>query len=152
MYTASIADRLETIAAIVEAINAAELNRRPAADSANSPWVLATHTAGSARAWVLGIACGQDVRRDRPAEFVSSGDDGARLAAELRRTAAEIGDALRSLAPGRLDTRLLPSQELWGESEPHEIDVRYALLHQVEHMSQHLGELQLTRHLVSRES
>ena len=51
----------------------AQLNWRPAIEGANSAYVIAAHTIGNARAFVLGIACGRDMGRDRPAEFRASG-------------------------------------------------------------------------------
>ncbi len=138
------------MAEIVEGMTAAQLNARPAIADANSAWVLAVHTAGNAQAWIHGIICGNAVRRDRPAEFASAGDDAARLAADLRRTAAEIDDARSSLDPARLDVRLVPSKELWGESDPREISVRAAILQVIEHASLHLGHLQMTRDLAAR--
>lgn len=146
----SIHVRFEQMAEIVEGMTAAQLNARPPIAGANSAWVLAVHTAGNAQAWIHGIACGNPVRRDRPAEFASTGDDARRLAADLRRTAAAIDDALSALDPARLDTLLVPAKELWGESEPREISVRAAILQVIEHASLHLGHLQMTRDLAGR--
>jgi hypothetical protein len=101
--------------------------------------VIATHTLGNARAWVLGIACGQPVGRDRPGEFASAGDDAARLRADVAAFVREMTAALDRLSPADLDRRLVPTKELWGENEPHEISVRDALLQVIEHASLHLG-------------
>lgn len=146
----SIRTRFEQMAEIVEGMSAAQLNAQPPIAGANSAWVLAVHTAGNARAWIHGIACGSPVRRDRPAEFTSTGDDAQRLAADLRRTAQEIDEALSALDPARLDVRRVPSKELWGEGEPREISVRAAILQVIEHASLHLGHLQMTRDLAAR--
>ncbi|MDP9238575.1 MAG: DUF664 domain-containing protein [Chloroflexota bacterium] len=51
---------------------------------------------------------------------------------------------------GCLKRRLTPSAELWGEGAPHEITLRDALLHVIEHASLHLGHLELTRQLVTQ--
>ena len=58
--------------------------------------------------------------------------------------------ALEGLTSPALDRRLVPAKELWGEHEPHEISVRYALLQVIEHASLHLGHLHVTRDLVLR--
>ena len=55
--------------------------------------------------------------------------------------------ALEKLTAADLERRLVPSKELWGEHEPHEISVRYALLQVIEHASLHLGHLHVTRDL-----
>ena len=110
-----------------------QLNRAPGVEGSNRAYVIATHILGNARAWVLGIACGQPLRRDRPAEFSSQG----------------TYEALAALDPSRLDERLVPSQELWGEGfEPTKISRREALAHVLEHASMHLGQIHITRDLV----
>ena len=105
--------------------------------------MLATHAVGNARAWTLGIACGDGRRRDRPSEFASHGDDGAALAAEIERASAEITLALEALDPARLDVRLVPAQDLFGEGPTHELSVRDAIIQVIEHASLHLGHLDM---------
>jgi len=146
-YEASINSRLTQIGACLDGLTPAQLNARPPFDGANSAWVLATHTLGNARAWVLGIACGQPIGRDRPAEFASAGDDAAQFRSDLQQFSREMAQALAQLDPARLDVRLVPAKELWGENEPREISVRDALLQVIEHASLHLGHVQLTRDL-----
>ena len=150
-YSRYIVKQIASIEAALAGLSEAQLNRRPAIDGANSVYVVATHVLGNARAWVLGIICGQPVRRDRPGEFASSGTyaDFARAAGEL---SAEIGLSLAALDPARLDQRLVPPQELWGAGEPQEISIRDALADVLEHASIHLGHIQLTRDLALRES
>jgi len=149
-YQQSIADRLRRICDALDGLDAAQLNRR-AAPGANSAWVLAQHTLGNARAWVLGIAAGAPRRRDRPGEFASSGSDLAALRADVERFIIEMREALASLPDDALDRRLVPAKELWGDSEPHEISVRRALIQVIEHASLHLGHLQLTRDLLTED-
>lgn len=136
----------------LEGLSEAQLNWQTPIDGANSAYVIAAHTLGNARAWVLGIACGQPIERDRPAEFLASGRDAAELVAGAGLLSKEIDAALAALAPSALDRRLVPPQWLLGEGEPHEISVREALLHVVEHASIHLGQLQITRDLALRQS
>ena len=150
-YSRYIVKQIASIEAALAGLSEAQLNRRPAIDGANSVYVVATHVLGNARAWVLGIACGQPVRRDRPGEFASFGTyaDFARAAREI---SARIESSLASLDPARLDQRLVPPQELWGAGEPQEISIRDALADVLEHASIHLGHIQLTRDLALRES
>lgn len=146
-YAESLSRRFELITAAVDGLDAAQLNWRPPFVGANSVWVLATHTAGNARAWILGIACGLDVGRDRPAEFASSGGDAPQIIASIERTIADVEAALRDLDPARLDARLVPPQELWGEGPPHEISVRDAISRVITPASLHLGHMHVTRDL-----
>ena len=143
---------LERVSACLDGLSEAQLNWRPPIDGGNSVYVIATHTLGNARAFVLGIACGQPLERDRPAEFRASGRDASDLTAQARHLSDDIEAALAGLAAPALDRRLLPPQSLWGEGEAQEISVREAILHVVEHASIHLGQLQITRDLALRES
>jgi hypothetical protein len=156
-YRRQIQSLLERVCACLEGLSEAQLNWRPPMHGANSAYVIAAHTLGNARAWVLGIACGWPLERDRPAEFEASGSDAADLRAQARRLSNDIDAALAALAPSALapsalDKRLLPARSLWGEGEPRQISVRQALLEVVEHASIHLGQLQITRDLALQES
>ncbi|MBI5287372.1 MAG: DinB family protein [Chloroflexi bacterium] len=143
----SITMRLQQVVDCLNGLSEAQLNFVPPLPGANSPYVLAAHTLGNARAWVLGIACGRDVGRDRPAEFRATGADAAALREGLARLEREMADALEELTPTDLDRRFVPAKVLWGENEPREISVRSALLQVVEHASLHLGHLHVTRDL-----
>ena len=151
-YRRQIQSLLERVCGCLEGLSEAQLNWRPPMPGANSVYVIAAHTLGNARAWVLGIACGWPIERDRPAEFQASGPDAADLTAQARRLSDDIDAALAALAPSALDRRLLPAKSLFGEGELREISVREALLHVVEHASLHLGQLQITRDLALQES
>ena len=143
---------LERVIGCLEGLSEPQLNWKPPIDGGNSVYVIATHTLGNARAFVLGIACGQPLERDRPAEFRASGRDAAELTAQARRLSDDIEAALAGLSAADLGRRLLPAQSLWGEGQAQEISVREAILHVVEHASIHLGQLQITRDLALRES
>lgn len=145
----SIQHRLKRIVQCLDGLTDAQLNWRPPGD-ANSVYVIAAHTMGNARAWVLGIACGRDLRRDRPAEFASSGANAAVLRDEHAALSREIADALTALDSARMDVLFVPPQELWGEGPAREISVRESLVHVIEHASLHLGHIQLTRDLALR--
>ena len=150
-YSQQIRSLLERVCACLEGLSEAQLNRRSTIEGANSAYVIAAHTLGNARTWVLGVACGQAIGRDRPAEFRSAGSY-AELATATRGLSSEIEVALAALAPSALERRFTPSQELWGEGEPYEISVRQALIEVVEHASIHLGQLHITRDLAIREA
>jgi hypothetical protein len=150
-YSKYIGKEIEEILAVLNGLSEEQLNRRPDVPGANSGFVIATHVFGNARAWILGIACGQPLRRDRPGEFASHGTY-EELGKAARALSSEIDSALVGLDPTTLGDRLSPSQELWGEGEAHEITRREALAHVLEHASMHLGQIQLTRDLVPKEA
>ncbi len=150
-YSRQIRSLLDRVCVSLDGLNEAQMNWRPPVDGANSAYVIAAHTLGNARIWVLGIACGQAMGRDRPAEFRAGGSH-ADLLAATRGLSGEIEEALAALPSSVPERRLTPSQELWGEGEVQEISVRQALIHVIEHASIHLGELHVTRDLAQREA
>lgn len=150
-YSRQIRSLLERVPACLEGLSEARLNWRPPTKGANSAYVIAAHTLGNARTWVLGIACGEEMGRDRPAEFRAAGTY-ARLVEETQELSGEVEAALTALPPSALERRLVPSQELWGEGDAFEISVRQALIEVIEHASIHLGELHVTRDLALREA
>ncbi len=150
-YSRQIRSLLDRLCACLEGLNESQLNWRPPLDGANSAYAIAAHTLGCARAWVLGIACGQAIGRDRPAEFRAAGSF-AELDTATRELSAETEAALAALTTSALERRFTPSQELWGENEAYEISVREALIEVIEHASIHLGQLQVTCDLALREA
>jgi len=148
-YSKYIRKQVADVHAALKGLSEEQLNGRPDVPGANSGYVIATHVLGNARAWVLGIVCGQPLRRDRPGEFASSGTYGE-LGQAACALSAEIDAALAALEPSTLDYRFVPSQELWGEGEAKEISRREGLVHVVEHAAMHLGQIQLTADLVRR--
>ena len=142
----AILRRLDLVVETIESIEPRRLNDMPEIEGTNSPYVLGAHVLGNARAWLIGIACEQDISRDRPGEFASSGESAARLRAQLTDLEGEMADALPRLTD--LDKRLMPRQELWGPNPVQEISVRQALLQVIEHASLHLGHLEITRDLL----
>jgi uncharacterized damage-inducible protein DinB len=150
-YNKYIRKQIADVHAALKGLSDEQLNQRPDVPGANSGFVIATHVLGNARAWVLGIACGQPLRRDRPAEFASRGtyEELGKAACAL---SGEIDAALAELDLSTLADRFTPSQELWGEGQPQEIARREALAHVLEHASMHLGQIQLTADFVCCQS
>ncbi len=148
-YSRYIQKQIASIRDLLRGLTEEQINWQPPLPGSNSLYVIASHVLGNVRAWVLGITCGQSMTRDRPAEFAASGSF-ADIDAETHRTLGDIVVALQTIDPARLDERILPSRELWGEGKPHEVSVREALVHVLEHASAHLGHMQMTRDIVLR--
>ena len=124
-YSKYIRKQIVDIYAALDGLSEQQLNQRPDVPGANSGYVIATHVLGNVRAWILGIACGQPLSRDRPAEFASSGTYEV-LGEAASALSDEIGEALAGLDPSTLVIGSCRAQELWGEGEPHEIARREA--------------------------
>jgi hypothetical protein len=147
LYAAQIGRLIDHLCAVVEGLNGDQLNWRPPGAEMNSVYVIATHVLGNAEGWILGSVCGQDVRRNRAAEFEAAGVDAAPLVANARDVARRIDDALGSLPPGALDeTRDFPGT-LAGANPPPPRTVRDALMLVVAHAATHLGHIDVTRDL-----
>jgi uncharacterized damage-inducible protein DinB len=143
IYSRYIREKIAQLHAAVDGLSEDDLNRAPDLPGANSPYVLVTHTLGNIRAWVLGITCGQDLRRDRPAEFRSHGTYDE-LGVAARSLSAEVEAALQKLDPMTLGDHFTPTQELWGEGTPTEFERRACLAHVLEHAGIHLGHVHMT--------
>jgi uncharacterized damage-inducible protein DinB len=149
-YSKYIRKQIADVRTALGGLRDEQLNQRPDVPGANSGYVIATHVLGNVRAWVLAIACGRPLSRDRSAEFASSGTHEA-LGKAAGALSSEISDALAGLDPSTLDDRFVPVPELWGEGEPYEISRREALAHVLEHASMHLGHIHVTRDLLLKE-
>jgi uncharacterized damage-inducible protein DinB len=146
-YSHYIREKIAQIHAALRDLSEAELNRAPDLPRTNGAYAIATHTFGSMRAWVLGIICGVDLRRDRPAEFASRGthQELGKAACEL---SGEIQATLQTLDPATLADRRAPARDLWGEGDPVELERRGCLAHVLEHAGIHLGQIQMTVELL----
>jgi hypothetical protein len=120
------------------------VNERPDLPGANSAYVILTHCAGVMSHWGGHAIAGRVVQRDRAAEFVASG-----TVADLLETVAAGRDQLgRDLAT--LDSADPPR----GAPDPEDVDLPLGrsqgavAMHIYEELSQHLGQLELTRDIV----
>lgn len=103
-------------------------------DASNSIGNLMLHLDGSTRAWVLRVAGGRQVVRDRDAEFSDRGPIAkAALLARLRATLAEVDEVLSALTEQTLLER--------RDSPQGEVTVLWAVLHAVEHFAMHAGQI-----------
>jgi uncharacterized damage-inducible protein DinB len=128
-------------------ITDADLNRPLALPESNTAFALATHLIGSAEYWVLQLAGGRDVHRDRPSEFHATGT-GAELAARYERWLAAMQELLPALPNERLDQPVIVNPGYHPSLNDEPMTLRDALLHAVEHCALHQGHLELTRQLL----
>lgn len=150
---AVIADMLEGIArsalAQFQDLTSEDFNRRLTLPESNTLYALATHLVASGEFWVLVLVGGREIARDRPGEFTASGQ-AEDLLPRYERWIQGLHEVLDSLPDAQLDAAVtLPAgYELATTSRLQRADVRYALLHALEHSALHLGHLQLTRQLL----
>ncbi len=112
------------------------LNWRPAGDDTNSIAVLATHSLHSTR-WWLSVALGEPLpARHRPSEFRASDLD----AGSLLRFLDEMSEDCLALVEEDRDVD-------WStvRQTPERMPAAWALVHALEHLREHVGQILLTR-------
>jgi DinB superfamily len=133
----------------VEGLSAEALNWRPGGDDTNPIGVLVVHALQSTRSW-LAVAFGAPLpERDRDAEFLTVAESGEELIGFVDRLDVDLRALLES--PGTYDPaaqRVSHARTSTGEAEV--VSGAWALLHAVEHLSEHVAHAQLTRQLWER--
>jgi hypothetical protein len=129
------------MAAIVSGLGDGLANERPPLPGANSPYVILRHCLGVMEFWGGQVVAGRKVERDRDAEFRSQGPAAELVAAAgaAKRQFAEDVAAADPGAPPRGSHPGMGPLELEVASQGH------ALLHVLEEVTQHLGQMELTR-------
>ena len=142
---ASYVDRaVEAMADIVGDLGDDLANARPGLPGANSPYAILCHCLGVMDFWAGQVVAGREVERDRDAEFRASGPVTGLIAAAQdaqRRFRADIVTADPKARPRGGHPTTAPD-ELELVSQGH------ALLHIMEEVCQHLGQMELTRDLL----
>ena len=113
------------------------LNWKPKGDETNSLAVIATHAMGATRTWIC-VALVQPQRaRSRDAEFVTVAAGDQALLAFIDDIAADC----RTLLDG-------PAPDDWTVMrQPQNVTAASALVHAIEHLKEHVGQIALTRQL-----
>ena len=100
--------------------------------ASNTAFVLATHLIGSAEYWVLELAGGRDVQRDRLSEFRATGTR-AELAARYERWLAAMQELLHTLPDERMEQPVSVPARYRPTLDEEPMTLRDALLHAIEH-------------------
>ncbi|HEY5985117.1 MAG TPA: DinB family protein [Streptosporangiaceae bacterium] len=140
-----VARAVDAMAEIAVGLGDDRANQRPDLPGANSPYVILRHCLGVMEFWGGHVVAGREVDRDRDAEFRSSGPVADLIAAaqEAKRqfqadaATADPADPPRGERPG------MSPDELELASQGH------ALLHVLEEVCQHLGQMELTRDVLA---
>ncbi len=139
---------LDAMVAIVDELGDDGANRRPQVDGAglpgaNSPYAILTHCLGVMEFWGGSMVAGRTIERDRPAEFRAEGTV-ADLVTRVRAARRRLGDDLAA-AEDDDDLRSAPDAEDVGTPYATKGGV---LVHILEELYQHLGQLELTRDFI----
>ena len=130
----------------IEGASTEALNWRPGGDDTNSIAVLAVHAVGSTRTW-LSIALGAPLpERDRAAEFLATADGAQTLLERFDAIARDCTVLLEAAV--EIDWRALrAAHSRPGADAPRNVLAAWALIHALEHLREHEGQMFLTRQL-----
>lgn len=121
-------------------------NEAPPLTGANSPWAITYHCTQVAEYWIGHLIGGRSSDRDRAAEFTARGSID-----ELTRTVEEVKDQLRrdlSDFDPSAPLRNTPPADYEGPSRA--LTPIGVLLHVLEELAQHHGQVELTRDVLVR--
>jgi uncharacterized damage-inducible protein DinB len=140
------ADRLDQIRRqardAIQNLDERGLNSTPLDEDTSSPAVLVHHMAGVEGFWLRQIIGGVDVGRHRPSEF----NAWAATVADLERLLDEAGRSTREVLTSLTAEQIRETRDARGERR----SVQWCLLYLIDHLSGHVGHLQLTRQLYDR--
>ena len=133
----------DDLRAAIDGLPPDALNWRPAAADTNSIAVLATHSLTSTREWLSVAVDAPLPARDRPTEFQFEAASATEL---LAFTDALFEDCLSLIDSSRtVDWAAL--RHHWDPGRDIELFAAWALLHALEHLREHVGQMSLTRQL-----
>jgi uncharacterized damage-inducible protein DinB len=132
---------LRQMTAIVEELGDELVNRRPPFRDVNSAFAILTHCLGVMEYWGGATVAERPVQRDRSAEFTASGDVAGllRRTEQARRRLQEDMVGL-SAAASPVNVRRDPDDPV-----PYTETKGAVLVHILEELFQHLGQMELTR-------
>ena len=144
---ANYLDRMEglrkQVRELITRVSVEGLNWRPIEDegdhATNSLAVMAAHIAGAEQHWYHEVIGRQPATRRRELEFKTVAENAAGLMEKLTFNAEESQRILAALSTEDLDGA--------REVEGHNVPVRWAILHVIDHTALHLGHMQITYQL-----
>lgn len=138
---------LDEMVAIVSGLGDSTGNRRPDLAGANSPYAILTHCLGVLEFWGGLMVAERAITRDREAEFEAQGpviDLALRAAAARRQLATDIS----GFDPSAASPDVLPPEDA---GLPYAKTKGGVLLHVLEELLQHLGQMELSRDVLLSE-
>ena len=126
------------------------LNQPLTLPETNTLFALATHLVGAGEFWVLSLAGGRTIERDRLAEFHTTGTL-AELVTRYERWIVGTHEVLDSLPDETMERIAQPPATFQPRDPRQPMTVRDCLLHAVEHSALHQGHIQLTCQLLRQQ-
>lgn len=139
-------ESLEAMTTILADLGDDLANRRPSLDGANSPYAIVFHCVGMLEHWAGSVIGGERIPRDRDAEFIATGP-----VDELIHRVGEV----RSRLPSWVDIAVsegIRDRSAQGSTRGNAATAtpEWVLLHIQRELAQHLGQLELTRDVLTQ--
>ena len=131
------------VRAAIEGLPPDALNWRPAGDDTSSIAAIANHALTSTRSWLSVAVDAPLPDRDRPTEF----DYTARDTGELLALVDGLFEECLSLVDEERTIDWSALRKHWDPGRDIELFAAWALLHALEHLREHVGQMSLTRQL-----
>jgi uncharacterized damage-inducible protein DinB len=135
-----IKSSIDRILLCLNELDETDMNWRPL-DSANSLYVLATHTIGNTEENILGILCRQHIKRHRENEFKVRGNSIGPIQQRWQEVQERITSQLKQLSPDDLEKE-------YEHPRRGRITGRDVLVVVARHAAEHMGQAELTRDLL----
>ena len=132
---------LRGMARIVADLGDEMANRRPPFPGANSPYVILTHCLGVMEYWAGAAVAGRTIERDRAAEFAASGPI-APLLQRAEKARHRLAEDVIGLDAGDEPENVHPDPD---DPVPYSETKGAVLLHILEELFQHFGQMEVTR-------
>ena len=141
-----IGESLSSMTDILKGLGDELANTRPDLPGANSPYAIVFHCVGVIEHWAGSVIAGLKIPRDRAAEFTATG----RVDELITRV-----DDVRARLPEWVDVALregIRDRTVTGSTRPEVATAtpEWVLTHVVRELAQHLGQLELTRDVLSQ--
>ena len=126
----------------IKGLNDEAANWVPLPKDTNSIYAILCHLVGSENFWIRQMIAGENVDRDREAEFHATGH-----LSEIVNRFEEIAKVSEGILKNLNSSQLGEPRSLADYPERENISVRWCILHLISHYAIHLGHIQLTRQL-----
>lgn len=149
-YIELLDDMREGVRAVLLGLHGEGLNWQPLPTDTSSIYNTAQHCAWVEDYWIGFIAAEQGFpyqfpyRWDNNEDFNSSGEDPSDLLVLLDHAATRTAAFFAALQPGDLDASRTRTR---GDGLQETRTVRWGIIHTIEHYSEHIGQMRLTRQL-----
>lgn len=132
--------------AIVTDLGDPAINRRPSLEGANSAYGIVHHCVELSRWWLGTFGCGLGLPRERSAEFLATGSTAELLARVAQVRADTVAWTHQMVASGIADRA---ARSTTASADLATVTPQWVVLHVIHELAQHLGQLELTRDVLS---